>query len=138
MIPFDAASRTILAANVCLRTASKEDAVRKVNRRFAGALKRSEDVKNESQVAVFLRRYAKCKASELVCTGIENGTPSFERERWIRNNEVEGLQRSLVQLEVWVSEHIVLPDLRGRNIVQDHIHDGQRLSGVIHLLAVER
>ena len=112
--------------------------MRKVNRRFASALERSEDVENESEISVFLRRYAKCEASEFVCAGIETGTPSFERERWIRNNEVEGLQRSLVQLEVWVSKHIVLPDLRRRNIVQDHVHDGQGLSGVIHLLAVER
>ena len=39
--------------------------------------------------------------------------------------------------EVRAGERVVLPDLGGRTVVQDHVHLGQGAGGVVHLLPVQ-
>ena len=56
----------------------------------------------------------------------------------IGDDEVEGLEAAVGVLEVRAGEGVVLPDLRRRAVVEDHVHPGQRGGGVVHLLPVER
>ena len=112
--------------------------MREIDRGFAGALEAGEDVKQKGVVAVLGRGHAELKAFELVGGGIEPVAPRFEGERWIGDDEIEGLEAAVLCLEVWAGEDVVLPDFRRRAVVQDHVHHGQRLGGVVHFLPVER
>jgi hypothetical protein len=75
---------------------------------------------------------------ELVGLGMEAVAPRLGGERRIRDHEVEGLEAAIGALEVRAGEAVVLPDFRRWAVVQDHVHPGQRLGGVVHLLPVER
>ena len=135
----DVAALHDLLADVGLGPATKEHAMRENDRAFAGALEASEDVQQKGVVAVLHGRNAELKSMELVLGRIESVAPGFGRERRIGDDEVEGLERAgLGVLEVRAGETVVLPDIRRGAVMKDHVHLGERLGGVVHLLPVER
>ena len=133
----DVAAPDDLAADGRLGAAPEEDAVRKNDRAFARALQAGEDVEEEGVVAVFRGRDAVVEAAELVFGGIEAVAPRLGGEGRIGDHEVERLEAAIGALEVGAGEGVVLPDFRRGAVVQDHVHPGQRLGGVVHLLPVE-
>jgi hypothetical protein len=58
----------------------------------AGALEAGKNVKQKSVVAVFGRGHPELKTFEFVGGGIEPVAPRFEGERWIGDDEIEGLE----------------------------------------------
>ena len=105
---------------------------------FARALEAGEDVEQEGVVAVLLGRDAELEAMELVSLRVEAVAPRLGGERWIGDHEVECLEPPSGPLKWGLERVLSLPDFRGRAVVQDHVHPGQRLGGVVHLLPVER
>ncbi len=134
----DVAALDDLAADGGLGTAAEQNAVRENDRAFAGALEAGEDVQQEGIVAVLLRRDAELEAAIQVIGRIEAVAPGLGGERKIGDDEVEGLEAAVRRLEVRAGEGVVLPDLRRRAVVEDHVHPGQRGGGVVHFLPVER
>ena len=134
----DIAALDDLAADRGLGTAAEKNAVRVNDRAFACALEAREDVQEESIVAVLLRRNPECKAAIQVIGRIEAVAPGFGGERKIGDDEVEGLEAAVGAFEVRAGEGVVLPYLRRRAVVEDHVHPGQRGGGVVHLLPIER
>src|SRR3990172_6543152 len=88
-------------------------------------------------VTILGRWNAVLETLELILRWVESVAPGLERKRWIGDDKVKGLQSTVLLLEVRTGEHVVLPDFRGRAVVQDHVHFGQRRRSVVHFLPVE-
>ena len=88
-------------------------------------------------VALLLRRLSPLET--LVGIGGRNqaGAPGLVRERWIGDDVVVGAQL-LAVLEFGRGERIARQDVRGREVVQDHVHAGETGGGHVLLLPLQR
>src|SRR5260221_9145659 len=127
-----------LSADVGLRIASEQKTLRKVHRRLARALEARQDVQDEREVAVLLRRSAKREAMKEVVRWVEPARPRLEGKGRIGHYEVKGLElSSLGVLEVRGGQHVVIPDFSGRAVMEDYVHPRQRGRCDAHFLALE-
>jgi hypothetical protein len=62
--------------------------------------------------------------------------PGLHRERRVGNHVVVGAQL-LAVLELWRGQRVALLDVRGREVVQDHVHAREAGGGHIHFLPFE-
>ncbi len=103
----DVALANEIAADVSLGVATEEDAVRQDACTFAGAFERADDVQQVGVVALLGWRSAKGLETVVrFLLQIEACAPPLVRERWIRNNVIEGLECAAV-CEFWTAS--VLP-----------------------------
>lgn len=94
-------------------------------------------MQQEGVIAVLGGRDAILETVELVVRGVEAIRPGFRGERRIGDSEVERLERVVGVLEVRIGQGVSTPEIGGRMSVKDHVHPGQRPSGVVVFLAVD-
>ena len=92
---------------------------------FACALQRAQQMLEEGIVAVLLWWDAILKATIQVMLGIETAAPGFGGKRRIGNRKIEMLELAVLFPVVRLGERVVLPNLCGRVIMQDHVHARQ-------------
>ena len=136
--PLDEPALEEVLADVGLGVAAEEDAVREDDGPLPRALERGDDVEEEGVVAVLRRGHAEAEPAVHVVLGIEPVRPRLRREGRVGHGEVEPLERAVGLRPVRVAEGVVLPDLRRRRVVEDHVHLRERRRRVVLLLAVER
>ena len=105
---------------------------------FPRAFERCDQVQQECVIAVLLRWDAVNEAPELVVARVESAGPGLGREGRIGHSEVEGLEPTVLVLEIRCRQGVSAPQLGRRMSVQEHVHPGQRPSGDVHFLAVDR
>ena len=126
------------AADRGLGAAAEQHTVGQDHRALAGAVERGQHMQQKGVVAVLGRRQAEGEAAILVVGRVEAVGPGLGGKRRIGDHVVEGLEPAVLVREVWRGQRVVLPDLGGGAVVQDHVHACQRAGGVVHLLAVDR
>ena len=133
----DVAALDDIFADGGLSAAAKQHAMRENDRTLAAAFERGKDVQQKGVVAIFLRRDAEGETTIEVVGRIEAVAPRLGGERGIGDGKIEGLERAVGLLEIRSGKRVVLPDFRRGAIVEDHVHPGERLGGVVHFLAVD-
>src|SRR4051812_8098585 len=89
-------------------------------------------------IAIFARRHPEFKSAKAILRWMKTAAPRLERKGWISDHEIERFKRATTSLEVWKSQDIVLPDFRGRTVVEDHVHPRQSSRRVVHFLPIQR
>ena len=105
---------------------------------FAGAFERGENVEQECVVAILLRRDAKFKPLVEVVRGIEAVAPRFGGERKIGDDEIKRFEAAVCVFLMRRRKRVIIPNGGSGAIMENHVHPGQRGSGVVHFLPVNR